>query len=257
MLVTIDGPKRKTNRTEKAAYEKVRRAELQYGIKLRKIARTVGEIVGLYPPGDPSSVNPIMEWLRKYAELITPWAQITAAGMLADVNYREQKHWNELATNMGAALRQELKRAPTGETFARLQLEQVRLIRSIPLEAAQRVHKLTMEGMISSKRYEEVKRDILRTTGVTESRATLIAITEVGRASSNLTQARAEHIGSDSYVWRTARDSDVRESHRKLEGTVHKWSSPPICDPPAYRAHPGCIWRCRCYPEPIIPDIFR
>jgi len=256
MLATIDAPKRKTNRQEKAAYEKVRRAEIQYGIKLRKIARTVGEIVGMYPPGDPASINPLMEWLRKYAELITPWAQITAAAMLADVNYREQAHWNELAANMGAALREELKRAPTGETFARLQNEQVTLIRSIPLEAAQRVHKLTMEGMISSKRFDEIKLDLMRTTEVTESRATLIARTEVGRASTNLTQARAEHIGSEGYIWRTARDSDVRKSHAKLEGTFHAWNKPPICDPPAYRAHPGCIWNCRCYAEPIVPDIF-
>jgi SPP1 gp7 family putative phage head morphogenesis protein len=242
-------------RQEKQAYQNVRRAELQYGIRLRKLARNVGEIVNVFPPGDPQAMPKLTELLRKYAEMIRPWAQTVAASMLADVSYRDEKNWNELAKTMGVALRQEMLKAPTGETLKLLQAEQVRLIQSIPLEAAERVHKLTMEGLISSARFDEIKRDIQRTTHVTESRATLIARTEVGRASTNLTQARATYIGSDGYVWRTSRDADVRPSHRKMEGKLVKWDKPPTLD--NLTGHAGCLPNCRCYPEVIVPDIFK
>lgn len=254
---TKDAPRNSTYRKEKAAYEKVRRAEIQYGVKLRKIARAVGEIVGAFPAGDPASLGKIDSLLRGYAALIKPWAEATAAAMLADVNYRELAHWNSMTQEMGLALLGEINKAPTGDILRQLQLEQVTLIQSIPLNAAKRVHELTMEGMISGARFGEIRDDLLRTPHVTESRATLIARTEVGRASTNLAQARATYVGSDGYIWRTSKDEDVRRSHRKLEGTFHKWSEPPICDPPNYRAHAGAIFNCRCYPEIVLPDEFR
>jgi hypothetical protein len=259
-----DAAKGKTYKTEKAAYEKVRRAEIQYGIRLRKIARNVGEIVGLFKPGDPDQLPRLQALLRKYAELIKPWAEVVAAGMLADVSYRDEQNWNELAKNMGQALRDEMRKAPTGETLKALQAQQVSLITSIPLDAAKRVHELTMEGLISSARYEDIKADILRTSHVTESRATLIARTEVGRASTNLAQARAVYVGSEGYIWRTARDSDVRNvdgnpvgSHRLLEGKFIRWDSPPIASTNGKRAHAGCIYRCRCWPEIVLPEVFQ
>lgn len=242
---------------DKRAYEKVRRAEYQYGMKLRKLARHVGDIINGFPAGDPASVPPITKLLNEYAKALTLWAEATAAGMLADVAARDRALWAEVTKGMSFALRRELESAPTGATLARLQAEQVVLIKSIPTEAAQRVHKLTFEGLIDSTRADEIAKEIRRSGKVTESRATLIARTEVGRASTNLAQARAEHVGSEGYIWRTAEDSDVRPSHRKLEGTFHRWSSPPLCDPPNYHAHPGAIFNCRCYPEVVLPDGYK
>lgn len=253
MLQTRDASHRDTTR-EKKRWQKVRAAEDQYGVRLRRLARNVGEIIRAFEPGDPNAVPKLEKLLRDYAQLITPWAEAVAAGMLADVSRRDQSFWAKQTESMGAAMRREILTAPTGATLMRLQAEQVGLIKSIPVEAAERVHKLTIEGLVSSARAEEVKRDLLRTTHVTESRATLIARTEVGRASTNLAQARAQHVGSEGYIWRTAEDSDVRRSHRRLNGKFFKWSSPPLCDPPNYHAHPGCIFNCRCYPEIVLPE---
>ena len=248
---TKDAPY-KANRTEKSGYEKVRRAELQYGVKLRKLAKAVGHLIEAFPAGDPKWVGEIQRLLEGYAVLIQPWANATAKAMLADVSYRDTKNWNALTKNMGAALREEMLNAPTGETLRMMQMEQVALITSIPLKAAQRVHELTFEGLINARRAEDIKNDLRRTTHVTESRATLIARTEVGRVSTNLTAARAKYVGATHFIWRTARDADVRESHRKLEGKVFRWDTPPLCDPPNHHALPGCIWNCRCYGEVIL-----
>lgn len=240
---------------DKAAYEKVRRAELQYGAKLRKLARHVGDIINGFPPGDPKALPAIQKLLREYAEALTPWAQATAAGMLADVAARDRKLWAEVTKGMSQSLRLELANAPTGATLRRLQAEQVVLIKSIPLEAAQRVHKLTMEGLVTSSRAAEIANEIRRSGKVTESRATLIARTEVGRASTNLGQARAEYVGSEGYIWRTSMDADVRPSHRKMEGKFVRWSNPPTLD--NLTGHAGCVPNCRCYTEIVLPDGYK
>ena len=69
-----------------------------------------------------------------------------------------------------------------------------------------------------------------------------------------ITKARAEHIGSPGYIWRTSKDGAVRPSHRKMEGKLVPWDKPPTLD--NYTAHCGEFANCRCFPEPIIPDRF-
>jgi hypothetical protein len=65
-----------------------RRAERQYGVQLRHIARQIGIIVrGLFRPDDPTDPgwSAITEALRAYERLIEPWARATATRMIADV----------------------------------------------------------------------------------------------------------------------------------------------------------------------------
>jgi len=125
--------------------------------------------------------------------------------------------------------------------------EQVTLIQSIPIEAAQRVHRLTLAGLEDSTRFQEIAKEIKNSTGVAESRAVLIARTEVARTSTTLTQARAEHIGSEGYFWETAGDSTTRKSHREMQGKFVKWSDPPTLD--GLKGHAGCTPNCRCWPR--------
>jgi SPP1 gp7 family putative phage head morphogenesis protein len=93
---------------------------------------------------------------------------------------------------------------------------------------------------------------------MTLNRANLIGRTEVAKASSAIVQARAQYIGSDSYIWRSVQDADVRRMHRLLNGTVHRWDDPPIAEDPiskGIRHHPGEFPNCRCYAEPILPAV--
>jgi SPP1 gp7 family putative phage head morphogenesis protein len=235
-------------------FGRARRTESEFAAKLRKIAKHIADIVRGFPIGLPDSLPLVERALSDYSRLIEPWARAVATAMLEDVSRRDAKAWAEYTAGMSVALRREIERAPTGATLRQLLGEQVFLIKSIPIEAAQRVHELTLEGQISGARFGEIVPEIMRTEEVTRSRATLIARTETARTASALTQARAEHIGSTHYQWLTAGDSDVRPSHRALNGKVFAWSSPPICDPPDHRAHPGQIWNCRCVPLPIIPE---
>lgn len=209
-----------------------------------------------FPLGDLETIPTIEHLLRRYAEALTPWAEATAARMLDDLNRRDEQAWMQQAADMSRALRDELRRAPTGETMRALMAEQVGLIRSIPLEAAERVHRLTIEALEDSTRAAAISKEIQRSGEVAKSRADLIARTEVSRAATSLTEARALAVGSTHYIWRTSGDSDVRAGHRAMEGKVCSWAEPPDVDENGriMNFHPGQIWNCRCWAEPIISE---
>lgn len=234
---------------------RVRRLEERYARDLRKIARHVGEIINAWAPRngefDLSKVPGLRAALARYAEAITPWAETTAGRIIEEIAIREKRSWAEHAKAMSLSLRQELNSAPTGLATRRILAEHVRLITSLPTEAAERVHRLTLQGLETSNRASTIAREIMRSGEVTQSRANLIARTEVSRTASTLLQARAEHIGSVGYIWRTAEDSDVRPSHQAMQGEFVRWDKPPTLD--GMTGHAGGLPNCRCYPEPVIP----
>lgn len=215
----------------------------------------MGHLVhGLAPEGKPSDTAKLVDTLHRYAELIEPWARTVAGVMVADVKARNERMWKQLSQELGTGLRQELSQAPTGLATQQLLRDQVHLITSLPTEAAERVHKLTQLAMVQGSRASDVAKEILRTEVVTVNRARLIARTEVARTASVLTQARAEYSGSEGYIWRTSGDADVRESHQEMEGKYVRWSEPPLLSD-GTRTHAGQIYNCRCFCEPILPDL--
>ena len=237
----------------RSAFIRAKKLEMNYGARLRKVARHIGDIVREFADGTPASDLFIQSAMEKYATLLGPWAEAVAERMVTEVAQSDRMSWRKVSAQMGRALHKEIQEAPTGMAMRRLMGEQVGLITSLPRDAAERVHKLTQEGITQGRRAAEIAAEIAQTGEVTKSRATLIARTEVGRTATTLTQARAEYVGSTQYVWRTVGDSDVRPGHRALNGKVISWNDPPECDP-GHRAHAGAIFNCRCYPEPILAD---
>lgn len=230
---------------------RTKRAELRYGSQLRKVAEHVGAIIRPFTPGDMSQVPTITNLLDAYSNMLRQWAIQTASNMLMDVALQDKNTWMEHAKDMSRGMREEIRNAPTGSVLQGLLEEQVGLIQSIPRDAAQRVHRLTLEGLENSTRASEIAKEILRTEDVTKSRATLIARTEVSRSATTLTQARAQAIGSPGYFWQTSRDSDVRPSHKAMQDIFVRWDSPPTID--GLTGHCGCVPNCRCFPRVSIP----
>lgn len=228
--------------------------EQQYARDLRQIGREVGRIINGFDVIDSQQRDEMDRALRRYAEIVAPWAKAKAGLMVARLNNTDATAWRRATEEMSTELKAQLQRAPMRSIMQELQAEQVRLITSLPTEAAERVHYLARTSIVSGVRSKEFAAEIARSGDVTMSRATMIARTETSRIAATLQRVRAEHIGSEGYVWRTARDSDVRPSHRRLEGKFVAWTSPPTLD--KLTGHAGCLPNCRCWSDPLIPDVF-
>lgn len=251
---TKDASIRQKKRIQKERFKMARRMENDYLRSLQQVVRQIDNIVkGMSTNGFVSNPRQLSKMLEQYSQLITPWAKNLADKMITEIAQKNLLAWNTLGNDVGRSLRKELQFEKTGQIFNQLLNEQVTLITSLPLEAAQRVHKLTSEALITSVRPKEIAEEILKTGEVTKSRATCIARTEVARTSSILTQARSQELGLTHYIWRTSGDADVRHSHKEMDGKVIAWAEPPTLSD-GTTTHAGQIYNCRCYCEPIIPD---
>ena len=196
--------------------------------------------------------------LSAYSSKLSDWAKEVARKMIVDADEADYATWKKVGQTISNSMRRQLSSDVLGDVYDRLQAEQVELITSLPLEAAQKVHEWTKDGLARGERFEASVNRIQGELGpVTRSRAVCIARTETARARTSFTRARAQRIGSPGYYWRTVGDADVRPMHKRLNGTFHTWNDPPICDigkgGAPIRALPGAVWNCRCFPEPIYP----
>lgn len=235
---------------------KARNAEREFRRSLVKVARNVGHIIDTFAPqGHVTDMGALQNSLADYARILRPWAIAVTQKMHTEVAVRDAKAWFQLADEMGRRIKDEIHNAPTGQYLRKYLDIQVDLITSLPKEAGQRVHMLTMSGLSSGVRSEEIARDIMLSGHVTSGRAKLIARTETARTASVMNQIRAQAVGSKGYFWRTVRDKDVRDLHKHLEGQFIPWTQPPVSGSNGERAHAGQIYNCRCFSEAVLPDL--
>lgn len=133
--------------------------------------------------------------------------------------------------------------------------ENAALITGISTDMANEVRGIVSRGVVGGVRVEALAKQIAERFAVSESRASLIASDQVLKYFGSLQKNRQVDAGISRYRWSTSQDEKVRPGHRALNGTEHKWSTPPIDDPrTGARHHPGLAIRCRCVSVPVIDD---
>ncbi|EPT4022349.1 phage minor head protein [Enterobacter roggenkampii] len=216
----------------------------------------MGDIVSGQYDGSNDSVTEIMHSLERYSDLIDGWARRVAEGFALDVARHNETEWKRHSQGISRELRNLVENAPVGQVMQSIVAEQIKYIKSLPLEAADRIYDIqnkAIEAVVNGSRAEPFAEEIMASGDVAKSRANLIARTEIGRASTALTQARALSIGSEGYIWRTADDGDVRHSHAQMEGKFVRWDNPPTLD--GLTGHAGALPNCRCYCEVVFPKV--
>ena len=183
-----------------SAFVASRAAERAYERKLRSVAERVRTTLATTKPEQAEKA------LREYAELIGPWAAQSAATMLATVDRKNRDSFLREAARAGIDMRILLASPGVGYAVQDRIAENVRLIKSIVTHSADEVAKLVQESMATGMRAEDLAKRIEHVGEVSKSRARTIAATEVSKAGTALTRARAESVGSEGYIWRTARD---------------------------------------------------
>ncbi len=239
-------------RSAASAFKRAAKLVKSYGSRLRRIARHIDNIIRHYDPATAEGQALMQAGLLHYRAELQPYAEASAEKMVAEVAKANEQDWRKMSAEVGRGIEREVAQAHIAPAMAKLREDQIKLIRSLPTEAAERVNRVVVEGLSKGTRAETLAKEILETGRVTRARCDTIARTETSRAATTLTQARAEHIGSDGYIWRSSKDGTTRPSHRAMEGKFVRWDSPPTLD--GLTGHCGCLPRCRCYCEVVVPD---
>lgn len=114
-------------------------------------------------------------------------------------------------------------------------------------------HKRRCQNMVLRSAQEgwsggELKKQLVRTLGVSNSRAELIAVDQTNKANAALNQRRFQDLGATQYIWRCVHDNSTRPEHLDWDGKTFNYSDP---DHPL----PGVPVRCRCHDEPVFDDL--
>lgn len=237
-----------------STWEKSRWIESKYQGQVTRITREINRIIGGYDTSTEQGRTRLQAALNAYADLLEPWVLIEAKSVFDKLNRQDLTLWMRQSKEIGRGLRDLVNNTQTGEMMRDFVTRQVRLIKSLPIDAGLRVHEISREAMMAGTRPEAIRAQISELGEITTSRAKCIARTECSRASSALTQHRGLSIGATHAIWRTSKDRAVRESHRHMEGKVYSLTEMPTLDD-GTQCFPGQIYNCRCLPEIIIPGL--
>ena len=247
-----------------------RRIEESYARQLMRLTQYIAP--RLEGVDSPDEIIRILKAVSKSPEFHA-YSVALAQRMAGEVNKGVNQNWRRaaaLATHeKGQVIRQallrELNSTGRGRVIEDIITRNAALISSIPDQFGREIAaEMARDGMLTGIRATEVAGRIkAKFPDLTKSRARLIARTEVSKAQTALTQARAQDLGLNWYTWRTSEDERVRPSHQLMEGVLVNWNDPPnpealaraagVYDGPDYgNYHAGNIFNCRCYPEPVI-----
>lgn len=141
------------------------------------------------------------------------------------------------------------------------------LITSNAKNYVSKINTLTEQAIVNGMSPKKLKEEIYKATeGLTQKHCKLIARDQMGKLNGQITQAQMQEIGLDYYVWSTAFDDRVRDSHAAMEGLLCRWDDASLVsydggktwvDRPsaAVQLHPGQDIQCRCVGLAYYPEL--
>lgn len=135
--------------------------------------------------------------------------------------------------------------------------ENVALIRTIPSVFFSDLERLLTRAIADGVPWQDLAQIIEDRYDVSASRARIIAKDQINKFVGDLNRVRQQDLGIDKFIWRTMGDERVRTDetegpdmgHRERNGRTYNWNSPPEGETP------GEPINCRCYAEPVLPEI--
>jgi SPP1 gp7 family putative phage head morphogenesis protein len=143
----------------------------------------------------------------------------------------------------------------------------VNLIKTIPAKHFSDLSTLVDNAVRKGELSTTLKKKIIDVSKATKKRARFIARDQIGKLVGDFNEVRQRNVGVEEYIWRTMGDSRVRSlsntngvsDHKHLDGTIQKWSKPPVVVFSGKRAgerhHPKSDFGCRCEAQPVYDAI--
>ena len=141
------------------------------------------------------------------------------------------------------------------------------LITSNAKNFVSKINTLTEQSIVNGTGHKKLMEEIQKaTTGLSDKHCKLLARDQIGKLNGQITQAQMEEIGLDMYVWSTAFDDRVRDSHALMEGLLCRWDDASVCSydggktwverpSGAVELHPGQDIQCRCVGLSYYPEL--
>lgn len=141
------------------------------------------------------------------------------------------------------------------------------LITSNAKKYVEQINNLTEQAIVNGLSPKKLKEQIMKATeGLSEKHCKLLARDQMGKLNGNITEAQMQEIGLDLYVWSTAYDDRVRDSHALMEGLLCRWDDASVCSydngktweprpSGAIDLHPGQDIQCRCVGLAFYPEL--
>ena len=175
-------------------------------------------------------------------------AKIVSNSFVENVNQNNKNRFYKSIENaVGVNIQSIVQNEGLEDILVATTRENVSLIRSIPEEYFKKIETIVFTGTTQGSTAGSMISQIVKTGKTTQNRAKLIARDQSSKLNSALSQQRQQNLGVEEYVWRTAGDERVRDSHKANNGKVFRWDNPPKAT-----GHPGQDIQCRCVAQPII-----
>lgn len=192
------------------------------------------------------------------------FAEQIAKRMAVGIARANANSWREAAAQSmrGRQIYESLQRemsGPLGMAVRQIVNQNATLIRSLPETLARQTAHYIAEQQQAGIRSDEIAEVLrLKLPELASNKIRLIARTEVAKADTAVTRARAERLGLEWYEWTTSDDQRVRKSHKKLDGVLVSWDDPPSPERMAGEKsslgnyHAGNAPNCRCLALPLV-----
>ncbi|EHK89793.1 phage head morphogenesis protein [Aggregatibacter actinomycetemcomitans] len=242
-----------------------KRTELWYRQQLKKFVKTMTDDIeralqqpqGSFFMDDAEgfkaiSAKALLAYLEKYEKNDrTSQAENIARSF---VNRGDVQNQTEVSTNLknqtGVDLAGYLRNTPNiAEKVNVMTSANVQLIKSIRSQYLDKVQNAVTQALVSGSLNKDLTAQIKALGQTTEKRAAFIARDQSSKLNAALTQARHEDLGVKKYMWSTAGDERVRDSHAELDGQVFSYDKPPAV------GNPGHDFNCRCVAIPVFDEV--
>ncbi len=241
-------------KTPKSPEVRYRKQLTALTIKLRE--DSVKTIVPLLTQLSPEYVNDgyaktleqAFDNLRQAYSDIAIQAKMVSNSFVTNANQaNKQRFYKAMESAIGVNLNTIVQDEGLEDILVASTRENVGLIKSIPDEYFKKIETIVFTGTTQGSTAGSMIKQIRDLGHSTTKRAKLIARDQSSKLNSALSQQRQQNLGVEEYIWVTADDGRVRESHAANNGKKFRWD-----DPPKKTGHPGNDIQCRCVAKPII-----
>lgn len=175
----------------------------------------------------------------------------------------------KMIINKQSAYVQKITRLPPAQLSPQQLIEDYRranaqLITGMKDDQVNRVVDILRRAQSEGQRWEQAAPAIKSALNVGTDRARLIARDQTLKFNSSMAQLTQTQSGIEEYTWSTTKQASVRgypggpntrkngPNHYVLEGTVHRWDTPPLIPNTTNHFHPGQDINCECLAIPRI-----